>query len=288
MFRNKITCSSCDEKIDALSYDCPYCHTHNLEYDKLGLSKHAINPAWYFQLIFFIFGWLGLQTIIGTLVETLIAKINGVPLNDMITRVDLLGPAEFIMYFILFAGFILLVFFSKSYKRFPSIFKDWRTYVFGLAGLGATFVLGNIWEMISSIFTSSSSGNQELVIRIVIAYPALSIIVMAFIGPLCEELTYRVGLFGLLRRWNRLAAYLIGIFVFAAIHFDVSALLTGLTSNDWSGLINELWNFPSYLIAGGVLVATYDLFGFGASSFAHVLNNLYSIIAILYVYYAGK
>lgn len=287
MFRNKLTCPNCSQRIDALMTDCPYCHTHNEEYDKMHLSKHALNPAWYFQLIIFIFGWMGFQ-VIATIVEYSAAVISGVPLAELTDRIDILGPVEFIAYFILFIGMCLFVFFSKSYKKLPSIFKDWRTYVFGLAGLGATIVLGEVWEMISGCFTDATSNNQSLVVKIAVAYPILSIIIMAFVGPVCEELTYRVGLFGLIRRWNRVAAYLISIFVFAAIHFDISSLLTGFMNNDWAPFINELWNFPSYLIAGGILVATYDLFGFGASTFAHVLNNLLGILAIIYTYYVGK
>ena len=45
--------------------------------------------------------------------------------------------------------------------------------------------------------------------------------------------------------------------------------------------IIELWNLPAYIVCGFVLVATYDLFGFGASTVAHILNNVISIVQIL-------
>ena len=286
MFRNKTTCTSCSEKIDALDVDCPYCHTHNIEYDKIHLSKNALNNKWYFQLIFFGVGWLGLQ-IIATATEILALFITKVPLEELTKRVDIVGPIEFITYFILLAAMVLLLFLSKSYKSFPRIFKDWKTYVFGLAGLGMIYVASYIWELISQGFVNETSSNQSLVRDITIAYPALSIIFFCFVGPLCEELTYRVGLFGLMRRVNRVAAYFVAIFFFAFVHFDISSILVIFTKQDVSFFIKELWNFPSYLIGAAVLVFVYDFWGFGASSFTHVLNNLIGILLILFKYYAG-
>ena len=286
MFRNKSTCPSCSQRIDALDVDCPYCHTHNVEYDKIGLSPNAINVKWIYQLIFFLVGWLGLQ-IIGTIVQVLTLFIAGVSAEEYLTRIDLVGMNQFVIYGNLFLVFAILLFFSKGYKQLLRPLKSWKTYVFGIVGFGAALGLSIGWGAIQSIFNDSTSANQSMVKAIVLEYPALSIVFLCFVGPICEELTYRVGMFGLLRRWNRVAAYLISIFVFAFIHFDVSTLLNVL-QGDPTPLINELWNFPSYLIGGAVLVTIYDFFGFGASSIAHILNNLISILMIIFTRYAGQ
>ena len=68
---------------------------------------------------------------------------------------------------------------------------------------------------------------------------------------------------------NRLAAYLFATVVFGLIHM-----------HDFAS-VNEWLNFPSYLIAGGILAFTYDRFGLSASITAHVVNNLYAVILTL-------
>ena len=286
MFRNKVTCTSCSERIDALDVDCPYCHTHNVEYDKMHLSPNALNVKWYFQLALFLGGWLGLE-IIGTIVQILTAAIKGISIQDLVNDIHLLAVDEFVIYFILFLGLGLLIFFSSGYKQLGRPLKSWKTYVFGLAGYIAMIQASFIWSSFQSIFNNSTSNNQTLVIQIVLAYPILSIIFLCIIGPICEELTYRVGLFGLLRRWNRVAAYLLSTFIFGFIHFDISSVISFLQGNA-TPFINELWNFPSYLIAGASLAFIYDFFGFGASSLAHILNNLISILLIILQHYVGQ
>ena len=286
MFRNKTICPNCAQVIDALSYDCQYCHNHNVEYDKLHLSPNAMNVKWYFQLILFLGGWIGLQ-IIGTLVQILTAFITSISIKDLSNHIDILGIDEFIIYFILFMGLGLIVFFSSGYKQLKRPLKSWKTYVFGLVGYLAMVQASFVWSTFQSIFNNSTSNNQTLVIQIVTMYPILSIIFLCIIGPICEELTYRVGLFGLLRRWNRVAAYLLSTFIFGFIHFDINSIIYFLQGNSTS-LINELWNFPSYLIAGATLAFIYDFFGFGASSLAHITNNLVSIVMIIISQYARQ
>ena len=93
--------------------------------------------------------------------------------------------------------------------------------------------------------------------------------ITGIIGPICEEFAYRVGLFNLGMRINRLTAYLFATVVFGLIHM-----------HDFAS-VNEWLNFPSYLIAGGILAFTYDRFGLSASITAHVVNNLYAVILTL-------
>ena len=283
MFQNKITCSNCHERIDALNIDCPNCHTHNFEYDKLKLSKHAFNVSFIWQLVLFFVGWMGLQ-IIASIVQIFFVAFSRVPIAELSENANLLGPIEFITYFLEAFIMIGLVILSKNAKNFIKPFKSFDTYVFGVIAFVIMYAVSTGYGNFVVPSDVDTSGNQQLVISITLANPLLSIIVLGILGPLCEELTYRVGLFGFLRRWNRVLAYLIGTFFFAIIHFDLEVILEIIQYQDFSGLIRELWNFPSYLIGGIGLVATYDLFGFGASSLAHMLNNLYGIMQILIVY----
>jgi membrane protease YdiL (CAAX protease family) len=96
--------------------------------------------------------------------------------------------------------------------------------------------------------------------------PYLSLLVLGLVGPFCEELAYRVGLFGLTRRVNIYLAYFVASVVFGLIHM-----------HDFTS-VNEWLSFPDYLVAGAVLAVTYEKFGFGASYIAHATNNVFSLL----------
>jgi membrane protease YdiL (CAAX protease family) len=106
------------------------------------------------------------------------------------------------------------------------------------------------------------------------SFPALSILFFGLIGPIVEEITYRVGLFGLAKRVNRVFAYIIVPIVFGFIHFDFESIGT-------DRFLNEIFNMPTYILGGLALAFLYDRFGFAASTTTHILNNLWATIASL-------
>ena len=118
------------------------------------------------------------------------------------------------------------------------------------------------------------SENESVLREIIKAFPALSVFVFGIVGPFCEELTYRVGLFGCFKKYKWLA-YLTSIIVFALMHF-------GFTSPN---IIDELVNLPIYLFSGAAFAFAYDKFGLAGSLSAHVTNNLYAIIASIITNY---
>ena len=108
-------------------------------------------------------------------------------------------------------------------------------------------------------------------------------LIFGVIGPICEEFTYRIGLFSLTKRLSRVAAYIITPLVFGFIHFGWGSIATG-----GDALIIELLNIPDYILAGVIFAFLYDRFGIGASTTAHVMNNLLSFIQILILHSQGK
>ena len=119
--------------------------------------------------------------------------------------------------------------------------------------------------------SASEGQNQSIATEMVLRNPATCIIILGFIGPLVEELTYRVGLFTLCKRASTVLAYIVTTLVFAAIHIDFFS----------ENIINELVALPDYLFAGAIFCLLYDREGFGASYLAHVGNNLFSVISII-------
>jgi len=141
-------------------------------------------------------------------------------------------------------------------------------------GFGIGFgmiVVPIIYSVIISLFRTPAVSENEAALRsFLVIYPFPSILVLGIVGPICEELTYRVGLFNLFKKWKWLA-YIISSLIFAFMHF-------GFDSPD---LVNEFINLPIYLFCGFSLAFAYDFFGFWGSVAAHTFNNLYSVIMVL-------
>ena len=128
--------------------------------------------------------------------------------------------------------------------------------------------------MLNLIPHSGVNNNESSIDSITTIFPLLSLLVFGLIGPICEELTYRVGFFGFFRKINPILGYIFTAILFGFIHFDFQ-------SND---LINELINIPSYIIAGLMLCYIYDYKGIGTSIIAHSLNNVIGILLQIILY----
>jgi hypothetical protein len=59
--------------------------------------------------------------------------------------------------------------------------------------------------------------------------------------------------------------------IFGFIHFDFTS----------ANLANELLNLPIYLIAGAWFCYLYDKFGLQVALSTHIMNNVFSVLAII-------
>jgi membrane protease YdiL (CAAX protease family) len=174
-------------------------------------------------------------------------------------------------YLILFC--ILLTVLSKDLSRLSATFKNPKTYL-GIAGGVAIILLVSLYGLAISGLkagTNANESNIETTITASPSYAVLAVFIFGLVGPFCEEVTYRLGLFNFLKRWNLIAAVILSAFIFAFIHFD------------WNnaGSATEWLNFPAYLLSGAAFALIYQYFGFGASFLAHATNNLVDIFLII-------
>ena len=271
LFRKK-NCTQCGSSYDVVDDTCPTCHARDENYESLGVPKNIIWLPIYKQILLFVIGFLGLE-LVGTILSIGLMSIR----DDTVLYLMLVNS---IRYAVVAAGMGLLL--IGEYKRFKKGFINWWPYLIGVGGVIALTTFSIFYNtIVNIIYPTTPNANQGAVNALVGTYPLISILVLGILGPVVEEMTYRVGLFSFLMRTKRWLAYLIVIPFFALIHFDFTSILTGFTENDWSPLINELLNLPSYAFAGGVLCVLYDTCGLSASIVAHVGNNLYSIIMFL-------
>lgn len=220
------------------------------------------------RVIVFLLGFVGIYLIV--LILGLI-RFDQLILNacNSETMVDAL--LNFTVYIVLFAimlpilGRYVLIDIIKKFA-IPQNIKD--GIAFGIIIISATMLYNIIIQQFTDI---SSNQNEESVENIILTAPILSTLTVAIIGPIVEEITYRYGLFGSLKKGNRFLAYVGTILVFALIHFNFSS--------DKKVLMNELLNLPTYLIAAGLLCYAYDRNESLATSItAHVFNNAISVI----------
>lgn len=221
------------------------------------------------QLVVFIVGWIGFQALAFT-----VQLIMGVFATAQGSSVDLTTNASSIIvnsasYLALLIAIVAIINFDIP-KLFKS-FKQWQSYVAGLACLIAIFAFDYLWGFILELLPISSGDNinESSLQTLTSAYPIASLIIFGVIGPVCEEFTYRVGLFSFFKRINKWVAYVVTIIIFAFIHFNFST--------DASTLLNEVLNLPFYMFAAFAFSFTYDKFGLAGSLSAHIVNNVMSL-----------
>ena len=267
MLFKKKKCENCQSEYDVVEATCPACGTQNEEVQKLRINQNIIWLPWWRQLLIFLIGILGLQ-IAATVLSIIFLQTLGDTLEASLT-------VNALAYVLALGGIAIGLY--PYYKRCLGSFKKWLPYVIGLAGAIAIYLLNAFYgSIISQFIETTNNENESTAESMLTAYPAISMIMIVILGPVCEELTYRVGLFSLLKRVNTALAYVVVAVIFGFIHFNFGAIFGG-------NIVNELANLPFYMGAGLVMCYLYDKFGLAASLTAHITNNLISSLLALFV-----
>lgn len=231
------------------------------------------------QILFLGLGWLGFQVIasmIQIVAGTIFAYATGVSLNEALRQLSVQMLVNATAYIALLATLLLIA--NKDILKITKSFKQWQSYLAGVVCFASIIAFNIVYGTIISVLKTpvSDNANQVALETMDSVYPFVSMVVFGFIGPICEELTYRVGLFSLLRRKNRFLAYGLTIVIFALIHFNFST--------DANTLINELLNLPYYMFAAFAFSFTYEHFGFAGSVTGHIINNVFSLAMVAYIH----
>lgn len=263
------TCKDCNTEYDIALSECPSCHKKNDDQPK-EFSTITMFPFWK-QILLFVIGCILLNLVTGSIsllliVLTTTRDFSTEGLEAIKNEAWYLIALNSITYLITLIALLLVVF--KDWKKLLLSFKKGNSYIYGFAGFACLIGFVIIYNFVYYLITKSempTNNNETDINNITDNYFALSIIVFGFIGPICEELTYRVGLFSFLKRYSKWLAYPITILVFALIHFSFTRNI---------GV--ELLNLPIYLFAGLTLTYIYDHYGFAASLIAHISNNIFA------------
>lgn len=279
-------CPECGKSNDCLEPTCPHCGHQDEEKRSIKGFEHQCVLAWPFQLTLFLVGFLG-QMILGVIVSVIVRTIyvsthpgyTPEELQNYLSSVDTQFLLNSIIYVIVFVALLLILGFRKKLPALFKSFAKWQAPVFGLVGFLAIFAAGMVYSLIvNAIFTATGTplpgvnANESSLRAMIAAWPLPCLLVFGLIGPFCEEVGYRVGLFGFMSRLGKPLAYILSALVFGFIHFD-----WGCFGQGSAAIIREVTNINVYIGSGAALCYIYDRFGFGASFTAHALNNLVSI-----------
>ena len=231
------------------------------------------------QLLFFLLGWLGFQlaaSIIQITIGEMYAVMHNVSLSDALSQYSVSMLVNATAYIALLVTMLLIG--NRDLVKIVKSFKQWQSYLAGAICFASIIAFNIIYGNIIAILKTpvTDNANQTALENMDAKFPIISMVIFGFVGPICEELTYRVGLFSILKRKNRVVAYLVTIVVFAFIHFNFSP--------NSQALLNEILNLPYYIFAAFAFSFTYDRFGFAGSVTGHIINNVFSLAMIKYIH----
>ncbi|NLZ15342.1 MAG: CPBP family intramembrane metalloprotease [Erysipelotrichaceae bacterium] len=267
MLFKETECPQCQADYDPALQFCPVCHVRNPRFDESKLPKRILflNPIAQLGMFLVGFAYVGMLAISYGL-SLIISTFN---LQDYphLSSTLLLAFTYLIMTLVLFA----IPFFTRT-KDFINKFTNKLDYIYGI-GYAVTIVCVSsiVNAIINWIYPFPGDNlNQETATIIAKAYPLIAFFVIGLLGPIAEELTYRVGLFSFLRRINKYLAIIVTAVIFGFIHFDTSA----------EDMIREFINLPAYIVSGLVFSIAYEHRGPACSITAHVLYNIFAFIMI--------
>ena len=268
MLLNSKKCPNCETYYDPTLKECPNCHKSNELYQERKVCERIVFFDFKAQIGLFLigFGFVGML-LSEIIVSYFIPLING---DDLYKKTILL----LLTYLMMFLGLMVIVLTTRR-KEFFSKYKRPFDYAFGVVYAIAIVTASLLLSAFISFFhTVEDSANQESAVLISKNYPIIAFFVLGLLGPICEELTYRVGLYSFLRRINKYLAFIVTTIVFASIHFDFEAIRT-------PNIIEELWALPSYLVSGFILTLAYEHRGPACSMSAHILYNIFAFSMML-------
>ena len=111
-----------------------------------------------------------------------------------------------------------------------------------LWGYFAIMCLNMLVSLVLSLFEQGANPNNEAVLDMAAQSSGPATAMAVFLAPIVEEVLFRAGIFGFLRKYNRAAAYILSAFIFALYH------LSGFILLDVRNLVYLIQYIPAALV----------------------------------------
>lgn len=240
----------------------------------------AYLPIW-LTITLFVIGFIGLD-LVTELISLILIKVHnlsGDAVSEYFMTPRILSSVNLVRYAIIFLVMILILYFNKRLVPILQGFKRgdvWaKAAIYYAVGIGFNIVWNTITNLIQKDVPPNL--NQTLVENVISSEPLISLIWIPFLGPIVEELTYRVGLYGFLRRYSKALAFIVSGLIFGLIHFD----FTVFTNFDTNTFLIEVLNIPTYIFSGLLFCHAYEKYDIQVPIAAHIINNSVSYPLIL-------
>ena len=265
MLFKETKCPNCGAYHDQTLKQCPACHKSNELFELNRLPKRVLFLHPLAQMGMFLIGFALTGMLFGQLFIGLFVSYTS--WSKEVKSLVILSGA----YILMLIGLLVVPLLTRR-RLFLDRFKNGTDYIYGIAYAGTVVAVGSVVaSIIALMYKGDTNANQTEAELIINNYPIIAFVVLGIIGPLCEELTYRVGLYSFLRRINKYLAFAITVVVFALIHFDFTS----------ENIVDELVSLPSYLSCGFILTLAYEHRGPACSMTAHIAYNLFACITVL-------
>jgi membrane protease YdiL (CAAX protease family) len=162
-------------------------------------------------------------------------------------------------------------------QAFQALRDQWgKTILWIGIGIVGMFVLGNIVmpNVVAIFHPVTTPANQNQMAELVRSYPLFMPLMIVLVGPLMEELVYRVSIFRALIGRSRLLAYVLSSLLFGFQHVMQAVV--------FDQNYTELWNMLPYIASGLWISYLYDRRrNILVPLLVHILNNLLGVLFIL-------
>ena len=224
-------------------------------------------------VILFLVGFAGLQfvAIILSFIATLIFDIEELQIVNPEKVQIIMGYINCFSYAIILVTLFAIIGFSNLkfiYKHEELLNKIGKGIGYGFGLLMISYIWGIISSFISPEITTNE--NESSIRTIISTLPIAAFLFVVVFAPVTEEITYRLGIFHNIKKKNRYAAYIATALIFGAIHVSWESF----SDMSKAEVINELLNFPSYILSGAYLCYVYEKEdNLLSSTIAHMTNN---------------
>lgn len=173
---------------------------------------------------------------------------------------------------------VVVYLFRDFFKQaFQALRGQWgKTVLWVLIGIVGMFVLGNIVmpNLVAFFHPVTTSVNQNHMVELMRRYPVIMPLMTVLVGPIIEELVYRVSVFRALVGRSRLLAYVLSSLLFGFQHVMQAVV--------FDQNYTELWNMLPYIASGLWISYLYDRRrNILVPLLVHILNNLLGVLFIL-------
>lgn len=173
--------------------------------------------------------------------------------------------------------YVIWVFKDSLIRQWHDFIEDIGNFICALlVGEALLYGVGIIGGLITMLLGGAeTSVNQEFISKITVAHPMIMMITTVIFAPILEEIVFRGLVFGWIYEWNPKVAHFISSLFFGFVHVMLAMI---------GGNIGEWVQIFAYFFKGFVLSYLYEKRNnIYVPMLTHCLNNLISIIMILYI-----